>query len=136
MFHISTQSTRRVIPGRYVKNMEALETIMSTASRAGIKTLVYVVPIRDDVDMPHLRGEYRGFKQEVERLVAANGAVFANLENLVPAQLWGQKGSTAGGDGFELDFMHFQAVGHELLANELSRLFDEHFLRSSLSARR
>ena len=42
-----------------------------------------------------------------------------NLEGLVPGELWGTKDSTSLDASPELDFMHFQAAGHKLLASKL-----------------
>ena len=49
-----------------------------------------------------------------------NGARFADLENLVPSEEWGKKGSTGLGQESEIDFMHFQVKGHQRLAEAIS----------------
>ena len=61
-------------------------------------------------------GKYRDFKQTIELLVTDSGTRFANFEDLVPAEYWGRMKSRNLGDDPEIDFMHFQGHGHELLA--------------------
>ena len=116
---INPSSIRRMIPGRYALNRQALEATLDLARGRGIHVLLYVVPIRDDVKIPYDLNEYRLFKDDMKRLALAKGARFANLENLVPAQYRGSKAATTVGGGNELDFMHFQAGGHALLAEAL-----------------
>ena len=65
--------------------------------------------------------EYAAFKAEMATLADRPDVRFANLEDLVPADLWGAKAATTLGGGEELDFMHFQAGGHRLLAAALYR---------------
>ena len=63
--------------------------------------------------------QYKLFKKEVKTIAQKNGAHFINLENLVPADYWGTKNTTTLGEKQELDFMHFQSKGHQLLAERL-----------------
>ena len=116
---IDPTSTRKMIPGRYAKNRDALKAILDLAKQRGIAILVYIVPLRNDVKVPYNLEEYAAFKTEVEALAVRPGVRFANLEDLVPAELWGAKAATTIGGGEELDFMHFQAGGHRLLAEAL-----------------
>ena len=102
--------------------MASLDAILDMASRSGIRTLVYVAPIRQDVDIPYDADEYAQFKREVEAVVGRHGAEFANLEAIVPAELWGQKDSTNFSGKLELDFMHFQASGHAVLADAVGKI--------------
>jgi len=132
VFGISAQSKRPKIAGRYDANMKALETILTVAGENGISVLVYIVPLRDDVAVPYVPSEYEQFKRQVAQMSHDYGAAFCNLEKLVPANLWGQKGSIVGAKELELDFMHFQAPGHKLLANELARQFNLHFHKSPI----
>lgn len=117
---IKPTSKRKIIRSRYEDNMGAMAAIMASASSHGIRMLVYVVPLRNDVEVPYVDSEYQHFKRDVQSLAEQYGARFANLENLVPAELWGSKAATSSGGGEELDFMHFQAGGHRLLAERLA----------------
>lgn len=119
VFGIKATSKRRLIKGSYRTNLMALEAIIGRATTTGIKVLLYVVPLRHDVDIPYDLDEYMAFKAEVQSLAARQGIHFVNLEDLVPAELWGDKGATAVNGTPELDFMHFQAGGHYLLAKAL-----------------
>ena len=47
------------------------------------------------------------------------GFYFSNFEDIVPSEYWGMKESTTIGGGLELDFMHFKAEGHRLLADSI-----------------
>jgi lysophospholipase L1-like esterase len=119
IFGITPSSVRKMIPGRYRLNMQSLQAIMHSANQKGIKTLIYIVPIRDDVTIPYDLHQYNKFKSEVELAAKNESARFINIEGLVPVKLWGSKDSTTIGVVKELDFMHFKAKGHELLAERL-----------------
>ena len=119
LFGINPSSIRKIISGRYRMNLDALRAVFQSANDKGIKVLLYIPPLRNDVKVPYELDQYGKFKTEIKLLTQQNGAKFLNLERLVPAELWGTKDSTTLGMGQELDFMHFQAGGHELLANTL-----------------
>ncbi len=116
---IDPSSTRKMIHGRYKKNKDALTALLDFAKIQKIKVLVYIAPLRNDVKIPYNPEEYEMFKSEIKKIALKSNANFLNLENLVPGQLWGTKESTTIGIEQELDFMHFQAGGHGLLAEEL-----------------
>jgi hypothetical protein len=124
IFRITPQTKRRIIRSRYQDNLDALDAILTTASSANIKVLAYIAPLRMDVDVPYNLEEYDRFKGDTENLVRSKGAAFLNLEALVPGELWGEKPATTVGGEYELDFMHFQAAGHVLLAQALGREVD------------
>jgi hypothetical protein len=119
LFRINPSSIRKMIPGRYIMNMQALKAILQSANEQKIKVLIYIPPLRDDVKIPYDLEQYSNFKAEVQSIVKEYGVRFSNLENLVPAKYWGTKDTTTLGGGQELDFMHFQAGGHRLLADAL-----------------
>ncbi len=116
---ITPSSKRKIIRGRYQDNINALKAILELAKDNSTQVLVYIAPLRNDVEIPYIKSEYENFKQEVQTLVKENDAKFSDFENLVPAELWGSKGSTTLGEQSEIDFMHFQSGGHALLANEV-----------------
>ena len=119
IFGITPSSVRKMIPGRYRLNMQSLKAIMHSANQKDIKVLIYIVPIRDDVTIPYDLHQYNKFKSEVELAAKKESARFINFEGLVPTKFWGSKPSTNLVDVEELDFMHFQAKGHEVLAERL-----------------
>ena len=116
---INASSIRKMIPGRYAKNRDALLAILNLAAQRQVKVLVYIPPLRNDVKVPYDIHEYASFKSEMTSIARENHAFFVDLENVVPAKFWGTKNSTTIGGGQELDFMHFQAGGHRLLARAL-----------------
>ena len=110
---IHATSTRRIIPIRYERNMAALRDILDDYRERKIPVLLYIACIRHDVPIPYLPDEYNRWKADVRKIADELGASFVNLENLVPANLWGTYVEG------EIDFMHFQGPGHRLLAQTL-----------------
>lgn len=129
LFGINPSSIRKMIPGRYIKNIQAMEAILVSASEQGVTVLLYIAPLREDVQIPYDLKQYDRFKKEIQSIAERHGVRFSNLEHLVPGEYWGTKDSTTVGGGQELDFMHFQARGHRLLADalygELKALWNE-----------
>ena len=117
---ITPSSTRKLIPGRYLDNIMALEEIIESAKRKDIKVLVYIVPIRDDVKIPYDLKDYKSFKSSVMSMGNNELIEVVNFEKIVPVDYWGTKKSTSiNNDIEELDFMHFQSEGHELLSERI-----------------
>jgi lysophospholipase L1-like esterase len=87
-----------------------------------IKVVLYTAPIRRNVELPYVPEEYEACKNQVKELARKTGAIYADLESLVPGEFWGKKGSTALNGTLELDFFHFQAAGHSILADALAEL--------------
>jgi hypothetical protein len=121
LFDINPSSIRKVIPGRYLMNIQALNEILFTAQDKNIDILLYIAPIRNDIKIPYNLVEYENFKEEVRGVASKyNNVVFENLEDLVPPEYWGSKVSTSfNGSLEEVDFMHFQAGGHKILAESI-----------------
>ena len=55
----------------------------------------------------------------MKNLAQVYSANFVNLENIVLGEYWGSKASTSIDNNLELDFMHFQYKGHEILADTI-----------------
>jgi hypothetical protein len=119
LFGINPSTKRKTIKGYYQANMIALKNILELSNAQSTKVIVYVAPIRNDIDTPYPLDEYEKFQKETEELSIRHNAIFLNLENLVPGKLWGQKNSTNLNGKTEIDFMHFQSEGHSLLAKEI-----------------
>ena len=120
LFNISATTKRKMIPARMSKNLLALDRILERTSEDSIDVLLYIPPIRRDVEVPYDLAEYAQFKSEVESMAAAYSHVqFKNWEGIVPGELWGLKASTNGKKEPELDFMHFQFKGHQILADSI-----------------
>jgi hypothetical protein len=120
IFGINAQTARPLIPGRRALNIHALQEILTAAREARISVSAYVVPIRNDVEIPYVAEEYRAFKEEAAAITAKYDAKYSNFENLIPSRYWGSGDSTNLDGTPELDFMHFRAPGHRLLANALA----------------
>ena len=118
-FGITASTQRKMIPARYDRNMLALEELLEHATALGQEVLLYIPPIRTDVAPPYDADEYARFKASIEAMAAEHGVRFANLENLIPGEYWGLKASTDGDGEPELDYMHFQYKGHQMLAEAL-----------------
>jgi hypothetical protein len=119
---INPQTKRKMIVGRYEDNMAALEALVNHAITEKIKVVLYTAPIRRNVELPYVPEEYEACKNQVKELARKTGAIYADLESLVPGEFWGKKGSTALNGTLELDFFHFQAAGHSILADALAEL--------------
>ena len=122
VFWINPGSKRPVIAGRYHDNLAAFEAMLASASARGIQVVAYIVPLRNDVDTPYLSDEYERFKADVEDIVERQGAVYSNLESVVAPEHWGRTGEQD--DAVTLDFMHFRASGHRLLATALQDVLE------------
>lgn len=90
--------------------MAAVEAQLSEARDKHVPVVAYIAPIRNDVPHPYNSVEYARWKSVGEPLAHKYGATFINHENLVPGGLWGSY------HGDDIDFMHFQGTGHQLLA--------------------
>jgi hypothetical protein len=113
VFGIKPTTVRRLLKPRYQRNMQALELMMREAAQAGIPMLAYIAPIRHDVPLPYDVSEYESWKIVIAKLSEQYHVDLINLEQLVPAEEWG----TYNGD--DIDFMHFQGLGHVMLADAL-----------------
>lgn len=114
-FGIEASSKRRMIPLRKQKNMAALVEMLRVAQEHGTKVLLYNVPLRWDVEPPYDMNAYRNWKRELADAVKGNGAaIFLDLDELVPADLWGLH------HGHNVDFMHFQGEGHQMLGRRIA----------------
>ena len=121
---INPQTKRKLIKKRYDKNLLALENILSFSQDNQIEIVLYIPPIRNDVEIPYLIDEYENFKSDLKKLKEKYSVVtFLNLEDTVEGKFWGTKESTRLFGDDELDFMHFQYNGHEILYNNLINLF-------------
>ena len=121
VFNITPSTERKIIPAIYKRNLFFLEKLIIEAKSSEKNILVYIVPIRNDVNIPYDLNEYEEFKNTAFDLTTKYGAEFLNLENLVEGKYWGEKDSTGLSSNNELDFMHFQFQGHKILSNKLSK---------------
>jgi|SaaInlStandDraft_7_1057024.scaffolds.fasta_scaffold15403_2 hypothetical protein len=123
VFDINASTKRYKIKGRYAINIDEFEKILNFSYQNKINIIVYIPPIRNDVEIPYDIEEYNDFKKEIQILSKKYKASFFILEDIIPGEYWGNKASTSLGEGDkEVDFMHFQAEGHNILANKIYHL--------------
>jgi hypothetical protein len=118
---INPGTVRKMIPQRYNDNMQALEFIIADCKKNDIKVLLYIPPIRSDVALPYDIVSYKAFKNEVKQICETEKGklYFANFDTIIPGNLWGYKGATNLLEKREVDYMHFQFRGHQILADSL-----------------
>ena len=119
VFQINPSTSRKILPGEYKKNFQALNSLIQITKENKIKLIIYNVPIRNDVKIPYDNEDYSKFKKDLINISYKNSLKFLNLEMIVPNNLWGKKNSTTISKNKELDFMHFKEQGHEILAKSL-----------------
>lgn len=122
VFGIRPGTVRHMIAETYQKNFAALNAILDIAKKYKIEVLVYVPPIRSDVNLPYDIHEYSQFQKDLGSLVNKySNAVLKNFSGIVPGKFWGYKESTNFVDKREIDYMHFQFAGHQILADSLKQ---------------
>jgi hypothetical protein len=124
VFGITPQTVRPIIPATYNQNMTALEDLLRMARSQGTRVILYIPPLRQDFKPPYDPGEYQRFKQQTAALAQRYAVVWTDMDRVVPGRLYGTKGATRTGGGAELDFMHYQEAGHELLARAMLPLVE------------
>ena len=128
VFGINASSVRRMIPQRFEWNMHALELIIMDCIQDDRRVVLYIPPIRSDVRLPYDAIDYELFKKRIEALTRKykSHVAYRNYEGIIPGSLWGYKAATDLTAGKEIDYMHFQFRGHQILAdsleNDLSQL--------------
>ena len=107
------------MPGQYKKNLLALNSLLKISNDNDIKTFMYIVPIRNDVEIPYNAFEYDKFKKDIKKISIIKDIKFKNLEHLIPNIMWGKNQPKSLGKKKEIDFMHFKFDGHKILANSI-----------------
>jgi hypothetical protein len=121
VFGIRPGSVRKMIPEAYARNMHVLEEILKCAKQNNFRVYLYIPPIRSDVPLPYDLNEYQQFKEDLSDLCKnyVSVAKLKDFSQIVPAHLWGYKDPTNFIDKREIDFMHFQYKGHQILADSI-----------------
>lgn len=128
-FGIDAQTKRKKIQNRYDLNLEALSSLLQNSNERKIKVVLYIPPIRQDVEVPYVVAEYKQFKEDIKALSAKyNNVVFEDIDSIVPAKYWGSKAPTNLSGKPELDFMHFQTEGHLIFAKQLLTIIEKNNL--------
>lgn len=123
---INPSTERKQIPQRFEYNLYALKLIVEDCIKSDTKVLLYIPPIRSDVDIPYNMKDYSKFKSTIKNIAFKyKGKVFyRNFEGIIPGNLWGYKESTNLIDEKEIDYMHFQFKGHQILADSLQNAIE------------
>lgn len=132
-FGLKSTTKRPMLPVPFEKNMAAFEEILDRAEASNVNVLVYIAPIRQDVEPPYIMAEYLPWKDKVARLIelrkksASIQLQYVDLDKLVPAELWGTVENSK-----EIDFMHFQGPAHEILGAKVAALLKEYGPNSTM----
>ena len=121
VFRIKPTSKRPILRERYETNREFLELMQDLARTNDVTFVTYVVPLNPSAENPYVQEEYQSFKAWLRGFTASRQVPFANLENVVPVDQWGQFMGGA-------DFKHFRAEGHRLTAAALLDNFGPSFV--------
>lgn len=105
-------------PVRYAINMRALTDLITVARRDELPVLVYVPPRPQGHRFPFEPALYASFKKECADVARASGAAFANVEDTVADDVWGEADNGAG--EIVTDYSHFTAAGHRQMATAVS----------------
>ncbi len=118
---INASTIRKMIPQRYKDNLEALELILNDCKKNDIKVLLYIPPIRSDVPIPYEKKLYSNFKNKIKEICKKEKSklFYADFDTIIPGRYWGFKGATNLLEKREMDYMHFQFKGHQILADSL-----------------
>ena len=111
VLNINPSSKRKKIQRLYKKNMQALSDIINFCKNNNIKPILYIAPIRQDIEIPYVQKEYLQFKIDVDSIYSVY-----DLDNIIPTIYWGKT------KGDWVDFMHFKGEGHKILASELHKI--------------
>lgn len=124
VFNIDAQTKRKKIKSRYDANILALIKILQDSQHKNYKLILYIPPIRKDVEFPYVKEEYEDFKIEIKSLAQKyNRVYYEDLDSIVTGKYWGLKNSTTFNGKAEYDFMHFQNQGHLILSDTLIGIY-------------
>jgi len=129
LLDIKPTSKRPIIEGRYRMNREFLGMMADIARRGGVKLVLYIIPLNPQAENPYIPAQYAGFKEWIEKFCQEKDIPFANLENVVSSEMWGE---FMGGP----DFKHFRGEGHRLTATALLERFGPLIYRSATETAR
>ncbi len=129
VFRIKASTIRKMIPQRYQSNMQALKLLIDDCVNEDKRIILYIPPIRSDVALPYDKNQYEQFKNEIKEMADERKPLtsFKNFEAIIPSELWGYKAATSLDSEKEIDYMHFQFKGHQILADSLNKTLNQVF---------
>ncbi|MDH4404099.1 MAG: hypothetical protein QE264_07640 [Flavobacterium sp.] len=118
---INASTVRKMIPQRYNDNLEALQLLLDDCKKNDVKVILYIPPIRSDVPIPYETKLYTEFKNDIKKICEKEKGKFfySDFDTIIPGKYWGFKEATNLLEKRELDYMHFQFKGHQILADSL-----------------
>lgn len=118
---IKANTVRKMIPQRFEDNMHAVELLVKSRATEQTKFILYIPPIRGDAKLPYDLDGYTEFKERVRKLSGFNSkyVFYRNYEGIIPPELWGYKAATNLQSEREVDYMHFQYKGHQILCDSV-----------------
>jgi hypothetical protein len=116
VLNIKPTSKRPMIQSRYRANLDLLSAIADVAPENNVQLMLYINPLNPVADNPYIPEEYSAFKDWLTQFSASRSIPFANLENVVSADAWGE---FMGGP----DFKHFREEGHKITAEAIVASF-------------
>ncbi len=116
LFDIHPSTKRPIISSRYQLNQELLGLLEEVSRARGIQLMVFVNPLNPQAENPYITEQYQQFKAWLQGFAQSRRLGYANLEDAVPAEHWGQRS-----DG--PDFKHFRGEGHRLTARAIDTSF-------------
>ena len=132
IFGINASSKRMIRVSSYKANLSKLDEMMDRRKKPGMKTLVYIPPLlysgTKPSMIPYVEAQYKNFKEDVRSICIKLNCHFVNLEDVIPDNEWGTKASTSiDTQEGELDFMHFNSLGHKRFSKMLILEFQKYF---------
>ena len=124
VFRVQPHTKRKMLKGPYGTNVQALQELLEVTAEDGIKVIVYIAPMRPTEQRPYLEEEFAQWEVDVKTLADRYGAVYADLENIIPVELWGVHEGRQLFAREQPDFWHFQASAHAILADAVNELLD------------
>jgi hypothetical protein len=116
LFNIKPSTKRPLLESRYELNKEFLHILTDTARAHGVGVVYYVIPLNPIAENPYIPSQYKEFKEWIASMCEREHVPFANLEDIVPTQDWGE---FMGGP----DYKHFKEAGHRITAMTLLQVF-------------
>lgn len=116
LFGITPTSKRPMIASRYETNLDLLSLMADVAQHSHVQLILYVNPLNPVADNPYIPEEYAAFKTWISEFSSAHKIPYANFENIVPNDVWGEFMG-------EPDFKHFGAEGHRITAEAILQQF-------------
>jgi hypothetical protein len=122
IFNVKATTIRKMLPDRYLNNMNALNLIISDAIKNNIQIFLYTPPIRHDFQIPYDLNEYEKLKNTLKNITDKNPNFikYKDFDTIIASNFFGYKlSSNFLKQKLETDFMHFQYKGHQILSDSL-----------------